>query len=166
MAVKIDLKNARKVLVETYKTCVHVSDEIGRHIDNILNGTHLTYKYILVTELLGKASDPFIDPLSLQAKDESDGAYDARSVCHKVLVPFERDYLPGALGNSNEPFLNKPARFERLTTENAVRKGKDMATLKSLIWILSRMDSSAKARKYLSSALYTMSVNSQNIENL
>ena len=69
---------------------------------------------------MAKAVNKEIDALSLQAGDESDGAYDARSLCHKVLVPFEREFMPNSLGGSNEPFLNKPARFPRLTPDNAV----------------------------------------------
>jgi hypothetical protein len=70
-----------------------------------------------------------------------------------VLVPFERDFLENALGGSNEPFLNKPARFTHLSSDNAVRKGKDQNTLNQLIKIFNSIDSSSAAEKYLSCAL-------------
>ena len=38
-----------------------------------------------------------------------------------VIVPFDTEVLNKALGGSNEPFLNKPARFPELSTSNAVR---------------------------------------------
>ena len=60
------------------------------------------------------------------------GAYDARTVCHKVIVPFEMEVLDKALGGSNEPFLNKPARFPELDKNNAVRRGNDQAILNAL----------------------------------
>lgn len=83
--------------------------------------THLTYKYILVTALASKATDESINPLCLQVKSELPGAYDARSICHGVIVRFDMEVLAKALGDSNEPFLNKPARFSELSTTNAVR---------------------------------------------
>lgn len=40
--------------------------------------------------------------------------------------------LEKALGGSNEPFLNKPARFPELSKSNAVRRGNDQNLLNSL----------------------------------
>ncbi|CAH0255700.1 hypothetical protein SRABI80_03094 [Peribacillus frigoritolerans] len=80
-------------------------------IYTVLSETHLTYKYIMVNAFLAKATDPKINPLCLQKNSKLDGAYDARTLCHKVLVRFEKENLSGALGSSNEPFLNKPARI-------------------------------------------------------
>lgn len=110
----------------------------------------------MVTALLAKSTNKDVDILSLQAKDNSVGAYDARSLCHKVIVPFERSTYPNSLGGSNEPFLNKPARFQRLSKTNAVRSGNDSETLESLIKILSKIQSKKQALKYLSSALYSL----------
>ena len=92
-------------------------------VDDVLEHTHLTYKYILVTALTAKATDESVNPLCLQAKSALLGAYDARSICHGVIVPFDMEVLNKALGGSNEPFLNKPARFPELSTSNAVRGG-------------------------------------------
>lgn len=147
---------AKKILQELSNNPTFRNDAVGKEIKAVLNGTHKTYKYVLVNGLLAKATNEEIDALSLQAGDDSDGAFDARSLCHKVLVPFEREVMPNSLGGSNEPFLNKPARFPRLTTENAVRKGNDMRTLKSLISILSKVNNSQTAKIYLSSALANM----------
>ena len=153
---KVSEESAKALLESLLDNPKYLCDPIGQEIRSVLEGSHKTYKYVLVTALLAKATNGDIDPLSLQAKDESEGAFDARSLCHHVVVPFERDFLPNSLGGSNEPFLNKPARYPRLTTENAVRKGHDMETLKSLNSILSKMRSSLIARKYLSSAIYNM----------
>lgn len=153
---KVSETVAKKILLALSKNPTFCNDKVGEEIKSVLNGTHKTYKYVLVNGLLAKAVNKEIDALSLQAGDESDGAYDARSLCHKVLVPFEREVMPNSLGGSNEPFLNKPARFPRLTTDNAVRKGNDMRTLQSLISILSKVKNSSLAKKYLSSALANM----------
>lgn len=106
--------------------------EYADFIDYVIDNTHLTYKYVLFTALLAKATDESINPLCLQKKSQLPGAYDARTVCHKVIVPFEMETLEKALGGSNEPFLNKPARFPELSKNNAVRRGNDHDILVSL----------------------------------
>ncbi len=154
--VIVDKARARNVLLTAYWKKKEQKDVLGKSIREVITGSHKTYRYVLVTGLLAKATEKAVDPLSLQAKDASDGAYDARSIAHKVLVPFEREHLPNSLGNSNEPYLNKPARFPRLSLDNAVRKGGDRIILEKTISILSQMNTVAKALKYLKSALSVM----------
>ena len=153
MAIKFDRSSAEEKLIEAFKNKGICKDENSDSIIEILNGTHKTYKYILVTALLAKACNNKINPLALQAGAPIDGAYDARSLCHKVLVPFERNFLSNALGGSNEPFLNKPARFTHLSMENAVRAGSDKKTLSKLIQVLSSINTSELAAKYLAFSL-------------
>lgn len=153
---KVDKEKAEKVLRMANEKPVYQDDTIGVSIDFILRGSHKTYRYVLVTALLAKSTNKDVDILSLQAKDDSAGAYDARSLCHKVIVPFERSTYPNSLGGSNEPFLNKPARFQRLAKTNAVRSGNDSETLESLIKILSEIQTKKQAFKYLSSALCSL----------
>ncbi|WP_251920877.1 restriction endonuclease, SacI family [Leuconostoc citreum] len=103
-------------------------------ISEVVLGNHKTYKYILLTALATKSVIHNIDILSLQASSDSTGAYDARSIAHSVIVPFERAFLQdSSLGFSNEPFLNKPARFKELNKSNAVRNGGDRHKLESLV---------------------------------
>ncbi|WP_457618080.1 restriction endonuclease, SacI family [Lutibacter sp.] len=153
MAENIEKTKAEKILLTAFRERCTRSDEISKAIKKILNGNLKTYKYVLVTALLAKATNNNIDPLSLQAGAPLKGAYDARSLCHQVLVPFERDFLQNALGGSNEPFLNKPARFTHLSTDNAVRKGKDKEILNLLIKILPKIKTSENAKDYLACAL-------------
>ena len=154
---KIETEAASKILLTANSCCKKAEDETGELIEKVLRGTHKTYRYILVTALLAKSVNSEIDALSLQAGDDSEGAYDARSLCHKVIVPFEREYYPNGIGGSNEPFLNKPARFTRLSEDNAVRSGNDMETLKMVIKILYSIKTSKSAITYLSSALFNIS---------
>ncbi|MGN0310443.1 MAG: restriction endonuclease, SacI family [Bacteroides sp.] len=158
---RIEAEYAQKVLLRAKKRCKKVNDTTGKLIEKVLYGSHKTYKYILVNALLAKSTNEEIDALSLQASDDSEGAYDARSLCHKVIVPFEREYYPNGIGGSNEPFLNKPARFKRLSENNAVRRGNDRETLRMLIVILSSIRSSKSACLYLSSAIYDIAQISQ-----
>ena len=85
---KVDKEKAEKVLRTANEKPVYQDDTIGVSIDSILRGSHKTYRYVLVTALLAKSTNKDVDILSLQAKDNSVGAYDARSLCHKVIVPY------------------------------------------------------------------------------
>lgn len=152
----IDLKTASLILDRAFIESESANDNLCQRIANILRGTHKTYRYILVTALLAKSTNEKINILSLQKGDGEDGKYDARSLCHKVIVPFETLKLPGSLGGSNEPFLNKPVRFVSLALTNAVRRGKDFQTLSELIGVLSEIADSETAYKYLKSALSVM----------
>ena len=151
--ILVDKTKARGILLDAFRHRKETKDSLGNNIREVITGRHKTYRYILVTGLLSKATEVSIDPLSIQAGDTSKGAYDARTIAHFVLVPFEREYLPNSLGNSNEPYLNKPARFPRLSIDNAVRQGNDRIILRKTIDILSAMNSQKKALKYLKSAL-------------
>ena len=152
----VDFKTASLILERAFVESEEQQDETALKISEVLKGTHKTYRYILVTALLAKSTNEDVNILSLQKGDGKGGKYDARSLCHKVVVPFETLKLPGCLGGSNEPFLNKPARFVLLSLDNAVRKGKDFKTLKELIDILSSIHDSHTAFKYLKTALATM----------
>jgi hypothetical protein len=153
MIINIHRTEAEQILLKAFRERCLKSDEICKKIKAVLTGSHKTYKYVLVTGLLAKATDNKVNALALQAGAQIDGAYDARSLCHSVIVPFERDFLQSALGGSNEPFLNKPARFTHLSSTNAVRKGNDKETLLTLIYIFESIKTSKSASEYLSCAL-------------
>lgn len=152
----VDLKTASLVLDRAFIESELLEDNLSKRISNILRGTHKTYRYILVTALLAKATNDKINALSLQKGDGENGKYDARSLCHKVIVPFETLKLPGCLGSSNEPYLNKPARFVSLSLTNPVRRGNDYQTLSEVIAVLSEISNSEDAYKYLKSALFVL----------
>lgn len=139
----VDEVRARQILTRAVDAAKNPSytphSPFAALLEGIVLGSHLTYRYIAVTGLLGKATNSAINALALQAGAPIDGAYDARSLCHGVVVPLERTLLANCLGGSNEPFLNKPARFTHLATTNAVRRGQDERTLRSLISVLSRV---------------------------
>ena len=157
MIVNINRIESEQVLLKAFRERCLKSDEICKKIKAVLTGSHKTYKYVLVTGLLAKATDNKVNALTLQAGAPIEGAYDARSLCHNVIVPFERDFLQNALGGSNEPYLNKPARFTHLSSNNAVRKGNDKETLLTLIFIFENITTSNAASEYLSCALEILS---------
>jgi hypothetical protein len=123
-------------------------------LEHVITGSHLTYRYMLVTALLAKATNEAINPLAVQAKADIENAFDARSLCHSVIVPNEASLLKSALGGSNEPYLNKPARIPYLSESNPVRGGRDRETLKLLCRILPNIKTRDEASKALSDALF------------
>ena len=128
--------------------------EYSDKIKTIILGTHLTYRYILLNGILAKATNEDCNPIVLQAGSELDGAFDARSLCHDVVVKVERKYLGMRLGASNEPFLNKPARYKELSSNNAVRRGNDKLILLATIEVLKGLKSSELALTSLKDCIY------------
>lgn len=80
----------------------------------------LTYQYIMITAFVAKALNEDVDILSLQDRSDFDGAYDARSLCAKVVYKFQKDHLSNVINGANEdPLVNKPGRYTRLDKDNA-----------------------------------------------
>lgn len=120
-------------------------------IDFVLGGKNcLTYRYILLTALTAKATNESIDILSLQAGDASDGAYDARSLCSRVVYKFQKDFLDDVLDGSNEdPLVNNPGRHLRLSKENKSAGGDPKKALYMLCDNLPQIADSQSARECL-----------------
>jgi len=57
---------------------------------------------------------PKLDAHSLQAAYDAPGAFDARTVAHKIIVPFDRANHR-VLGGSPEPYVNNPVRVPAVT---------------------------------------------------
>lgn len=158
MSLTIDHSKADSILLRALQEAKSPSYKptslFSTFIKEIINGDHLTYRYILVTALLAKSIDNRVNPLVIQAGSNLEGAYDARSLCHAKLVPFERAKLSNAFGGSNEPYLNKPARYKELSTKNAVRAGSDRRKLVSLCEFLPKITSQELAFNCLTESFY------------
>ena len=158
--MRLSVENVKRTVYQAYEKAsrgdIPENCSCQSLVDYVLDNTHLTYKYILVTALASKATDDTINPLCLQVKSALQGAYDARSICHGVIVRFDMEVLGKALGGSNEPFLNKPARFPELSTTNAVRKGRDQSILNKLCSDLPLVNTAEKAFDGLTYALYKL----------
>lgn len=83
-----------------------------------------SYRYVLPTQLLAKVSDPSLDCRCLQEKADSPGSFDPRSICSKVVSPFERSHWEGVLGRSADPYVNNPLRVEYLDRRDKKSKQK------------------------------------------
>ena len=139
LAESVDNEEAREILNREWNR-VQNNDEqnylddktAARKIGEVLNASQLTYKYILVTNVIAKAVNSDIHYRAMQAQWDHPGAYNARSLGHAVLVEWEKDHGE-RLGGSNEPFLNKPARYPSFSMENSYRSEKAHTRLYELL---------------------------------
>lgn len=155
MPIDVDKSAAAALLQSVLSECENtpVNDcLIAETIDFTFSAKNsLTYRYILFTALTAKAVEPAVDIMSLQANDNSEGAYDARSLCSKAIYPFQKMFLSDTIDGSNsDPLVNKPARFPRLSPENAVAGGDPKKVLAMLCSDLPRIETADCARLCLS----------------
>lgn len=155
------LRAAAQMRIEQYfllalaETGDGLPSEVVEAVGMIINGGHKTFRYMLLTGLLASVTDRSLHPRCLQRKANVDGAYDARSLCQKVIVPFEKKMLNGRLGASNEPFANKSARYPMIEKTNDVRSGSDRRELNALYDVLEyvRLGDDDRRRKVFCYAL-------------
>ncbi len=85
-------------------------------IDDCINSNTKSYRYVLPTHVLAKLVDNALDCRSIQKAWGVEGAFDARSIAHAVVVPFDqRNHR--VLGGSSEPYVNNPLRCPAVTSE-------------------------------------------------
>ena len=154
MTIEIDKAKVNALLWELYQNCSSeriTSCKIKECINSTMSGSNcLTYRYILFTALLAKSYDSDIDILSLQARDNSNGAFDARSLAMKVVFPFQKEFLGNVLDGSNkDPLVNKPGRFMRLSPTNATQSGDPKNVLEQLCHDLPLIKTSQEAKQCL-----------------
>lgn len=89
---------------------IELTDAIRRSI----NSKTKTYRYVLPTQLLAKLTDGELDCRSIQASSNLKKSFDARSLCHDVIVKFDRGNND-VLGGSAEPYLNNPLRIPAIS---------------------------------------------------
>ena len=115
-----------------------VDDEyIQSKIEQILQSSTKTYHYVLPTQILAKMVDPSLDSRIVQKKQAGPGAFDARSLNKKVIVPFDRENY-NVLGGAPEPYVNKPLRLEMISSEKTVdqKSKKDWEALVDVLtWV-------------------------------
>jgi len=112
MATSIDNNSALEAINRAWgdrHSKEHPPARMQQLIDQVLAANDITFKYILVTGYLAKYINPLVHARALQVGSKLSEAYDARSLCHKVVVGFEKA-RGNLFGLSNEPFVNKPAR--------------------------------------------------------
>lgn len=79
-----------------------------------VNSSVKTYRYVLPTQIVSKLADSSLDSHCLQASRGGRGAFDARTIAHHVIVPFDQDN-ESVLGGSQEPYVNNPLRVPEVS---------------------------------------------------
>lgn len=102
-------------------------------LDRLVNSRVKSIRYAALTQLLGKLADPSRDVLCLQRGEPDDaavaGRWDARSLCSKVVVPWDQENQ-SVLGGSADPYVNNPLRRPRLDVQlEALKNGADWEAL-------------------------------------
>lgn len=135
----VDTEEASRILsrewkqVESEERTEYVHDDhIRDTIREVLEDSQKTFRYILVNATLSKATNPNVHYRALQAGSSLDGAFDARSVAHEALVPWEKGHGE-RLGGSPEPFVNNPARHPEVSTDNRARSRQKQERLTTLL---------------------------------
>jgi hypothetical protein len=86
-------------------------------VSDLLRSGTKAYRYLAVSQVLAKLTDPEVDPRCLQAQcKHASGAFDARSFASSVVVPWEQAN-GGALGQSADPFVSIQMAAEAVLPE-------------------------------------------------
>jgi hypothetical protein len=109
-------------------------------IRDCLSSAALSYHYVLPTQLLAKSVNPSLDAHAIQAGYPGLGAFDARTIAHDVIVPFDREN-ERVLGGSPEPYVNNPLRVPGITAEHRTAQ-KNKADWDKLVAVLDAVESS------------------------
>ncbi|HEY3857654.1 MAG TPA: restriction endonuclease, SacI family [Verrucomicrobiae bacterium] len=148
MSVNVDHDSAKKTLERAWKDIGSSSRPPGRMqklIDDVMSASDITFKYILVTGYLAKYVNQAVHARAIQVGSKLEGAYDARSLCHRVIISFEKE-RGNLFGLSNEPFVNKPARHPEHDGNNLQLRNKLGAKL--LHEALEEAQTSSKGKIY------------------
>ncbi|MCX6134512.1 MAG: restriction endonuclease, SacI family [Ignavibacteriales bacterium] len=120
----VDFLNLRWTEMEALRTeggivepLISEHQKLKEDISACLRSSTKTYRYVLPTQVLCKCVDPNLDCRSIQKSFDSPGSFDARSIAHEVIVPFDvRNHK--VLGGSTEPYVNNPLRCDSITDKN------------------------------------------------
>ncbi|MCF8258010.1 MAG: restriction endonuclease, SacI family [Flavobacteriales bacterium] len=111
------------LLRKEWKKVLDAAEDVTFHhgldetLGTLLRSNTVSYRYPVITQLLAKCANPSLDCTCIQATREpvTKGNFDARSVCHEVVVPWEfENECP--LGGSKEPYINNPLRVSEFST--------------------------------------------------
>jgi len=93
-----------------------IEDSILNCIKASINSPIKTYRYVLPTQLIAKLANPRLNSKCIQAGRGGRGAFDARTIAHKVIVPFNQQNN-NVLGGSTEPYVNNPLRVQEISAK-------------------------------------------------
>ena len=83
-------------------------------MDRLVDSGVVSIRYAVITQMLGKIADSSRSLLCLQSGTGEPGAWNARSFCDSVIVPWVAENHD-VIGTSSEPYASKPLRRLRLS---------------------------------------------------
>jgi len=144
-----DLKDVCKIKLETYWSEINnlvdknnslINDErLCALIKQSINSETKSYRYAILTQLLAKVADPKLDCRALMTRSDLEGAFDPRSLCKDVIVPFDGNN-ENVLGGSQDPYVSKPLRHPILSLDH-VAELRDKGGWKNLVSIMEYVES-------------------------
>ena len=118
--------------------------EPDSEIDRLVNSKVLSIRYAILTQMLGKIANKQRSLLSLQlGTGQSPGAWDARSFCSAVIVPWVADNHD-VLGKSPDPYVNNPLR--RLRLDEGTHQLRSKQEWDALVAFLAPLDTAGRIK--------------------
>lgn len=106
----MDNAEARAWLDAEWEATLSASDrEPDAGVDQVIDSKVQSVRYAAVTQLLGKIADPDRGILCCQSETGELGAWDARSFCAAVIVPWVAENQD-VIGKSPDPYVSNPLR--------------------------------------------------------
>lgn len=121
--ISVNIEEAKKALIQFWTEIEQTDLEndfetsLASEISDLLRSKTKSYRYVLPTQLLAKVVNSQANAICLQKKSEVAGRFDARTLCHSVIVPFEREQGT-PLGGSPEPYVNNPLRVPEVSSNH------------------------------------------------
>lgn len=82
-----------------------------------------TYPYVLLGQVLAKATDNDVNALCLQDSSLLPGAVDVRSLVSKVVTPWNTSIGKPFPGSNADPYVNNPARYKNFGDDMESKAG-------------------------------------------
>jgi len=122
---------AEKLLTKSWEEVLLVEDmdavadpDLSPKIQSLISDGGSTYPFMLLTQILGKASSPELNAMCIQESSELPGAWDARSLASRVVVEWNRSADRPFPGANDDPYVNNPARSKNFGSEMKAKAGK------------------------------------------
>jgi len=131
-----------------------IEPRLRRDIRAAVNSSTKSYRYVLPTQLIAKLADVCLDCQCLQMTRGGAGAFDARTVAHGVVVPFDQQNHC-VLGGSPEPYVNNPLRVPEVSPRyrRAQKNKRDWDALCRVLSLVQKDPSGRKAQAVLDHVL-------------
>jgi len=111
-------------------------------VDRVVNSRVQSVRYAVMTQLLGKIADPDRGVLCCQSGTGEQGAWDARSFCSAVIVPWVAENHD-VLGKSPDPYVSNPLRRPSLSRDMPGTRRADSGEWAALFDLLAPMDTAS-----------------------